>query len=159
IEALVGIAIDTNAVLADLALLDGAKLTSKQLKDCLRDLQELPPMPDIAGKMDLGQRFIALDMVMMINREGIHAFEGLSGDTPPKARDPKTEHLLDDVDWDPALRNTNRWHDRVVSVLRRKDRAARDKQVGAIEDELKGMKEELGSTAVLVRDEKVSPKV
>src|SRR5205807_2410594 len=57
IEELVGIAIDTIASGADLAYLDRAKLSAKQLMDRLRDLHQLPPMPGIADKVDLLERF------------------------------------------------------------------------------------------------------
>src|SRR5262245_7668910 len=159
VEALTGIAIDINAVLADLAFLSETKLTSKQLKDCLRDLQALPPMPAIADKMDLSERFWFLESVMIVNRDGAYCLEALSGSAPPAVRDPMREHLLDNVDWDPALRNVNRFYDRMVRVMRLKDRGARAKQLDEIGDELKAMKEELGGVAALVRDEKESPKV
>src|SRR5262249_38649576 len=92
---------------------------------------------------------------------GVYAFEGLSGRKPPRARDPRKEHLLDNVDWDPALSIANRWHDRVVSVMHQNDRGARDKQLGEIEDELKAMKEELGGAETLadILQGKEPPKV
>jgi hypothetical protein len=142
-ESLIGIAIDTIASFQDQRFLSESKLTPKQLKNCLRDLQELPPMPDVAGKMDLGERFVFLDVVMIANRGGIRAVEGLSGKTPLKAPDPVVERILETVDWDPALRNANRLYDRVVNVMRLKDRGARDKQLGEIEDELKATKQHL----------------
>src|SRR5205085_135586 len=53
IEVLVGIAVDQIASSADLAYLERAKLTTRQVRDCLRDLQGLPPLPPMADKIDL----------------------------------------------------------------------------------------------------------
>src|SRR5262245_35460981 len=53
IQSLVGFAIDNIASCADLALLDGGRLTSKQLLSHLRDLRKLPPMPSMADQIDL----------------------------------------------------------------------------------------------------------
>src|SRR5262249_48657492 len=44
IEYLVGISIDNAASAADLAYVDQAKLTARQLRACLSDLRRLPPM-------------------------------------------------------------------------------------------------------------------
>src|SRR5262249_49650080 len=68
IEGLVGIPIESIASAADLVFLDKAKLTEKQLQDCLRDLQKLPPLPELAGKFDLSERFVFLDIVMRMER-------------------------------------------------------------------------------------------
>ena len=70
IEGLVGIAIDAIASNADLGYLANAKLTTKQTLDCLNDLRTLPPLPPIADKIDVGERFMFLDSVMMIRRGG-----------------------------------------------------------------------------------------
>jgi hypothetical protein len=59
IEGLSGIAIDQVAGRADLAFLDRATLNAQQIATCLRDLQQLPPVPAIAEKVDCanGSRF------------------------------------------------------------------------------------------------------
>ena len=56
IEGLFGIAIDQTASQADLAYIERANLTSKQVLDRLKDLQNLPPMPPLADKIDIGER-------------------------------------------------------------------------------------------------------
>src|SRR5207248_1963477 len=61
IEELVGIALDSIASRADLAYLERANLSARQLKDRLRDLRRLPAMPTVADKVDLGERFMFLD--------------------------------------------------------------------------------------------------
>jgi hypothetical protein len=70
IEALVGIAIDAVAAKADLAFLDNANVKTERLQSCLRDLQKLPPLPRMADKVDLGERFFGLDALTRIVRYG-----------------------------------------------------------------------------------------
>src|SRR5262249_32913982 len=43
-----------------LVLLDHGKMTTRQLKDCLRDLQNLPPRPTLADRVDVTQRLVFL---------------------------------------------------------------------------------------------------
>src|SRR5262249_14554063 len=123
IEGLVGVAIDTIASRADLVLLDSGKLTAKQLRGCLRDLEKLPPLPEIASAMDLWERFLFLDAVMMIDRRGVQYLEKLFGIPPPKSPDPAWQRLLASMDWDTTLRTGNRLYDQIVAALRTKDRA------------------------------------
>ncbi|MBI1918444.1 MAG: hypothetical protein HYS12_27450 [Planctomycetes bacterium] len=158
IEGLVGIAVDMVASKADLAFLDAAKPTEKQLRACLRDLQKLPPLPSTVDEVDLGERFLFLDIIT--HRGGIQFLEGLSGGAPPKVPDPKAERLLDDIDWDLVLRNANRWYDRMVAAMRVKDRPEREKKLSRIEEDLKGLKKSFtdrGSLAKLLL-EKDTPK-
>ena len=138
IELLVGIAIDTIASNADLAYLERAPLDANAIKDRLRDLQRLPPMPSAADKVDLAERFSFLDIVMMVDRGGLDYLEGLSGG-PPKEPNPLMKHVLHGIDWDPALRLANRWFDRMAAAMRIKDRAEREKQLNQIHKDLEAL--------------------
>jgi hypothetical protein len=136
IDGLVGIAIDHVASTADVAFLARAKLDAKQTLACLNDLQKLPPMPAMADKVDLGERFVFLDCVMLIRRHGIQYLDALAkGGTPKAAPRP-----LDGIDWEPALRNGNRWYDRMAVAMRLKDRSAREKELNQINNELGKLK-------------------
>src|SRR5262249_280178 len=143
IEGLVGIALEHVASAADLAYLERANLTAKQFQDRLKDLQGLPAMPLMADPVDVGERIMYLDTLEVIRRRG-SAFleqlaprmEGPAGGPPKK---PKAEELkaLAMIDWEPALRNGNRWYDRMVGALRLKDRADREKALEKIDQDLK----------------------
>jgi hypothetical protein len=152
LESLVGVAIDQLANSAELAFLDRARLNAERAQACLRDLQRMPPLPPIADKMDLGERFMFLDIVQLVQRRGLDALEGL-GDAaaPGKEPNPLARQVLDGVDWDPTLRTANRWFDRVVAALRIKDRGAREKELGRIHEELKALKEKAGDPAEVVQ--------
>jgi len=138
IEDLVGIAIDNRASAADLAYLERAKLTSKQVQDRLKDLQGLPPLLPIADKIELVERLTFLDSMQLIRRGGLGMLEGPAGG---QAKKPSPEELkaLESIDWEPALRHVNRWFDRQAAALRLKDRATRNKALAKIQENLKAL--------------------
>jgi hypothetical protein len=151
IEMLVGFALDAIAGQADLAFLESARLNAQQTESCLRDLQKLPPMPPLAGKIDLGERFMFLDCVMLLARGGIRALEGLSGGRPIKKSDPAAERFWREIDWDPALRTGNKWYDRMTAALREKERSNRVKKLKQIETDLKALKNKTVESGVLAQ--------
>jgi hypothetical protein len=150
IEALAGIAIDQIASNADLAYLESANLTSRQALDRLKDLQAQPPMPPLADKVNLAERFMFLDTVQLVRRRGIGMMEALSGG-PPKGASPEELKALARVDWAPALRNGNRWFDRLAAALRLKARADREAALNKIEADLKALKKEAVEPANLAK--------
>ncbi len=142
IEGLVGLAIDHIASAADVAFLESAKLDAKQVRACLRDLQQLPPLPAMADMIDTGERFFFLDGVMLVARGGVDVLEGLAGKggkARDKAASPIGERFLQSVDWDPALRNGNQWYDRLAAAMRLPDRPAREKLLRQITDDIREM--------------------
>jgi hypothetical protein len=143
IEALVGMAIDAVAGRADLAFLEKSDLKTEQIRARLQDLRNLPAMPPVADKVEVGERFMFLDIVMMFDRGGLQVLEGLAGGAP-KEPDSLTKmmnfFLQNNLDWDPALRNANRWYDRLAKAMRGKDRATREKELKKIDRELKLLK-------------------
>lgn len=149
IEGLVGVAIDNVACEADLAFLSGAKLDAKRIQACLRDLQRLPPFPPFADHLDYGERFFLLDAVMMIDRQGLNAFEGFSATGKQDSGFAGSverfvqQWFMHRINWDPALRNVNKWFNRLSDAVRLKDRAARHKQLRQINDELKELKADI----------------
>jgi len=56
-EGLVGVAIEGVASTADLAFLEFVKLSGKRIQSCLHDLDQLPPFPGVADKVDLAERW------------------------------------------------------------------------------------------------------
>ena len=142
IEGLVGIAIDQIASRADLAYLDGAKLTTRQIQDRLKDLQNLPPMPTMADKVDLCERFEFLDMVQVIRKGGTGKVQDLL-DGPAGDSTAEEKRAAELIDWAPGLRGVNRIFDRLAAALRQPDRAERVAELAKIEQEIKRRKSEL----------------
>jgi hypothetical protein len=100
--------------------------------------------------VDLGERFMFLDSAMMVARGGPRTLEALAGGAGVKP-DLNLPKAWGDVDWDPALRNGNRWYDRVAAAMRLKDRGARAKQLDKLEQELKELKADLVTSGRLVK--------
>jgi hypothetical protein len=102
----------------------------------LGDLRKLPPMPSMADKVDLAERFIYLDCVMFMDR------------AVSKRRSifPVARLLTRPIDWeDAALRIGNSCFDRLAVAMREKDPVTRRKRLAETEKELK----ELRCSAVL----------
>jgi hypothetical protein len=150
IEGLVGIAIDQIASRADIVFLDRTKPNAKRIESCLSDLGKLPPLFDLAEKVDLGERYMFLDSALLIDRQGANFLDVLAGGRPSK-----TNFLADlalaGVDWDPALRTANHWYDRLVAALREKERPTREEQLDQIEADLKDLRAEITKAGSMAR--------
>jgi RNA polymerase sigma factor (sigma-70 family) len=156
LEFLVGLSINRVASEAELALIERARPTAAQARAWLRDLERLPPLPSIADRVDLGERFIFLDSVMRFRRGPIKMLvllevgEG-APQSPPWAAGPQPpQAVLDALDWDLLLRRGNVWYDRMAAALRLPDRAAREKALDGIGEELQARKKAAGSPADLI---------
>jgi hypothetical protein len=141
IEALVALAVDATAGKADLAFLDRSKPSAKRLDQYLADLRRLPAVPVMADIVDQGERFLFLDVVMRVDRVGVHYLQTAAGEKP-KA-DPGADRVLDRVDWDIALKDGNHWYDRLAKAMHAKTWAERKQQLDQIESEVKRLREKL----------------
>jgi hypothetical protein len=151
IEALVGIAIDSIASQADLAYLQHAKLTSKEILDRLKDLQALPPMPPMADKIDVGERHMYHDSLELVRSGGVGMLEGFADG---KVKKPTEEELkaLAMIDWAPARKIGDKFYDRLAAAMRLKDRQARVKEFDKIEGDIKAVKADAVSQMRLLAD-------
>jgi hypothetical protein len=143
IELLVGIAMDNIANRADLVFLDHAKLTSKQVLACLDDLRKLPPMSAVADKLDLADRFTLLDTMTLTARQGTQVLDALGGSGHSYSNEFTAKLFTRSINWDPALRNANRWIDRFTAALRVADRTARAQEMAAINRDLITLKRQV----------------
>lgn len=130
IETLVGYALHSIACNATVAYIERADHTSKQWQAKLKEFQELPPMPSLADKIDLGERFMGLDSVQLV-RSGRDFIEKPGGKL--NADDLKA---LAAIDWSIPLRTLNGTYDRMTSALRLKDRESRNKAFDQLESDL-----------------------
>ncbi|MCS7047423.1 MAG: hypothetical protein NZO58_13785 [Gemmataceae bacterium] len=152
-EWLSGLSIDQLVYTAELAYFERAKLSAQQVRDHWKALQNLPPIQPLADLIDVGQRFVYLDSVQFIHRGGrvpldaLNVFDAGGGF---KKLDPEDLKALAVFDWENILREGNRWYDRLVTALRMKDPAARDKELAKIEDELKARKEDMTNRAAVL---------
>jgi hypothetical protein len=143
IEALVGLAIDIMPSAGDVVFLGNADLDAQTIKKCLGDLQALPPMPPIADKVDLGERFMFLDLVMLLDRRGIEQLTAILDLSKDKEDEPLPKTLPAAINWDPALRTGNRWYDRLAATIRMQNRDQKAKQWAVLEKDLQKLSAKL----------------
>lgn len=132
IESLAGIAIDQVATQADIVFLQAAEPDAAACRNYLRDLSSLPPIPGLADRINLHERFVYLDLLQMIRREGIDFLRGFDG--IGRKASPAQIKALEGIDWAPALRDTNRLFDDTVAALSAKTRAERLAKLTPISD-------------------------
>ena len=122
IQGLVAISIDTMACEGDQAMLQHAPLTSAQAVKMRDDLAALPPLPNMVEKIDTSERFLFLDLVAGMARDGFDSMSGSLSKSPV----PKDAYVRATLDWDQILRMGNSWYDRMV-VAGRKPRVPTEK--------------------------------
>jgi hypothetical protein len=146
IDMLAGIAIDNLASEADLVFLDAAKPDAKQIKNCLQDLDILPVVGDLVDAVENFERFMVLDSVMRVERHGVGFLGAWLFPGPPSDEAAvQMRKKLGDVKWDELLRETNRWHDRMVAALRHKDREARVANLNKVTNDMRDTRASLSS--------------
>jgi len=129
IGALVAIAIEAIACESDRALIASPALTAEQARQCLKDLQGLPPLPSIADQMDFAERLGVLDVTLQVARNPSQVTD--LSDSPIPA-----PGLSGAIDWNIALTLVNDEIDKVVAAMRAPDAATRTARLQEFNDNL-----------------------
>ncbi|MDP6637531.1 MAG: hypothetical protein QGG42_21745 [Phycisphaerae bacterium] len=119
IENLLGVWMERKAFSAIREMAGSGKLTSEQAQAFLTDMQSLEPMPDLLDNVNECERFMMLDMVMLIART-THQ-EGLGeamGDI--QSGEQKLQSNTRSLEWDRILVRINPWYDNVAAAARHK---------------------------------------
>ena len=151
IDALVGLALDGIASKADLAYIECASLTTKQVQDQLKELRRLAPMPAMADKIELGERCFFLDYVQLRRRAGIGFMDFFAGESLSKKPGSEMVKALEKIDWESALRSGNLWFNRQVAALRHKERVTREKEIAKVEEDFQAWKTDVLGPAKLLK--------
>ncbi len=127
VEVLEGCNIEKIIFSADFAFLEHIREDKKRLENCVRDLRALGALPEPAKQVELGDRFMYLDIIMMIDRYGLDFLEDMTGEGKGKGnRDNELAKLLTkELDWDPALRRANSYYPKMARIMREKNRSLR----------------------------------
>jgi hypothetical protein len=156
IQTLVGVAIDGMAHDGDLAFLRRTEPTSPRAGELLGDLRNLPSWRGLAEDLH-SERFMFLDHIMMLHRDGFRYFQKMSGQVviigDDEAETQIGNRILEGLDWDPALRNANGWFDRLTSALGEKERSSRETKLKQFETDLKALAGRREEMAGMLRDE------
>jgi hypothetical protein len=127
VEYMIGVALVDFATKAQVALVGHTSHPLDRVRGWQADLRGLRPMPSVADKFDVGERFLCLDSVEAVIHGGGGGLDVLIGLSGTQARkNLAQERLLNlSIDYDPAFRAVNRMCDRAVAAARLPDRAAR----------------------------------
>jgi hypothetical protein len=162
VECLVAFAVDAMACRGDLVFLARTKQEEKQIGNCQRDLQDLLPLPQLTEKVDQTARLMFLDTIMMLHRHGdfigtLRRLEGLSTSKSDE-KDTAWEKILLELDWDEALRNGNRWYDKLSVALAMNERGPRIRRLDQFNKALGILKGDIlsGDAAKQVKSGKIS---
>jgi hypothetical protein len=126
VDGLVAITMDGEACAEDQTLLKVADLTAVEAARMRADLDALPPMTEMIDKLDAGERFTALDSVVMLAGGKDTSIKEINEIAANSAA----------IDWDAVLRVSNQWYDRIVAAARKPTPAQRTKACKAIEIDL-----------------------
>lgn len=147
IEYLVAVAIEGIAAKALVAWLDRVDLPADQLRERWKEWKALPPTAPVGDKFGLGERFMYLDCVQFLRRGGVSDLEALAGGKRSKPTEEEKKSLTR-VDWEPALRDGNKWYDRMVEAAKGRTRAERTAAFAKIERDVTELKKELTKDGV-----------
>ncbi|MBI3410656.1 MAG: hypothetical protein HY040_20155 [Planctomycetes bacterium] len=121
-----------------------------QLRAWQSELRNMPAIKGLAEQVDLTERFIVLQAIVMLDRYGPKYFEDQSPANNPldisdlaDVKDDTTRQTLGKIHWDPALRRINCWYDRLESVLRTEDYSKRKEQFTQLLKDLQVPKSEI----------------
>lgn len=143
IEVLVGVACDAIAGDIDAAISRHPKLTSVMALKYQKQLEQLPAMHSMADKVDVGERFMMLDVVTSIVQDGPQAMKmvgGLAGAGGPGEGFGGVVGKFftrTSVDWNQAAKDLNRWYDDITTGMRKPTRAERQQALEVIDQRIK----------------------
>jgi len=141
IDGLNAIGIESQACAGDLALLRHGRLSTSDAMRMLNDFDQLPAMPRIGEKLDVGERFRLLDAIAFTARNGFDSLTDRNGTTLRKSDAQELSNAATAVliDWDVILRMANAIFDQIVDGFRQPTPDDRVKVFARIEPNLREM--------------------
>ncbi|MHB8897137.1 MAG: CPBP family intramembrane glutamic endopeptidase [Thermoguttaceae bacterium] len=160
IEAMGASAVEETACLGDRGLLQYARQDVTQSARMREDLERLPPMPKMADKIDVAERFTFLDLVSNYSREGISSVikfcdELAEFDVAEAQKLKETVGVLRQsgndtlIDWDLVLRMGNAWFDRLVDAYRTPTGLEQGRALRRLDEDLQRLKRTAADAEVL----------
>lgn len=142
LDLMVGSMLETRGLRADLALAFPGAAGAEALRAHRRDIERLPPLPDLATVLDEGERYFFLDSVCALARDPSLAADAMAMGGGPSGEPTLLDGLRDALvqsmlDWDEILRLGNQWYDRIVAAHRQPAGPARSEALEAVNRELR----------------------
>ena len=166
IENLVARAQEELACAGDQALLQYARLDDALLAKIRDDLSRLAPMPPMAEKINVAERFVYLDIVLHHAQKGpaslteslkwleaVGQIGNVNQEELTKSIELKNtfKSLIrysasTAIDWDDILRSSNTWFDQIVDAYRKPTRFEQQQSLAIVEKEFRRLKKRARDT-------------
>jgi len=137
-----GCAIARWAAAADEAFVGQAAWSREKLESCLNDLEAIRPFPSPADSFEFGERLVVLETMQVMSRPDDPRFQSIRRFYLSEPTTEGIEHLAN-LDVTPAMREANRWCDRVAESFRIRGRIARIVALFRLGTDLDSYEEEL----------------
>jgi dimeric dUTPase (all-alpha-NTP-PPase superfamily) len=138
-DLVLGVAFDMPLQDATLAFFQEKQIKPEFFKSMIRDLQNLEKYESPAKAYDLFERYLDLSYIMAYNHGGIETALHLYRNSPFEKENElpvltewggrffsrRQKQAMSQIQWDPVLKQTNDYFDKVVAALATPDRAAR----------------------------------
>jgi hypothetical protein len=156
VESLLASRTEEMACAGDLAFLQNTHLTAAQAVKMRHDLNRLPPMPKLAEKIEIAERFTYLDNVSAFSRQGLPGLAGLFSIKENKYLKPTLNSLVyygkgTPVDWDISLCMGNAWFDRIAEAFNKPTLSQQKESLVKIKEELHNLKKKAADANSLER--------
>jgi hypothetical protein len=150
-DILYAVDLDGLACVGDRVLLQSVKLSAADAAKMRADLAGLLPLPKLVDRIDVTERFIFLDGIALVAREGISAADKLTEDQEDsnKGGNAFLNTLAGAViNWDHVLRTSNKWYDQIVGGYGKPTRAERKEAMSKVKEDI-GKQANAGFLSVL----------
>jgi tetratricopeptide (TPR) repeat protein len=157
IGGLVAIAIDSMACHADVAVISTGTWDVEDLEAYLQRLNQLPPLPVMAERVDYVERLMFVDVVLSLARGKCDPeMLAVAGGGGLQILDNIPQFVMGTIDWDAMLRQAHVWYDRIVAAMREETYAEQEAALAAIDADLKSLagsvKDPLQIAAIVLSD-------
>ena len=105
----------------------------------VEDLEPFETRNSIVDSVDRSERFVFLDTVSYVARNGLGSLDELGGPGDETGRTLLNLISTNSIDWDEVLKNGNRWFDQSVEAMRIEDDLKRIERLGELNQQMKDM--------------------
>lgn len=141
LSGLVAIAMNHLALGAEQALIAREAFSPKQRFRLRKELDQIPPLPSMADRLDQGERLAYLDIVCGMPRGITKIIDRRAAADPFSG----IAHVIAEqtlggvIDWNIPLKTGNEWYDRIVKIGRIDDRKQQQQKFDVLEKDIRAL--------------------
>ena len=152
IEGLVGIALESMAIEAELRMISETQPSAKFVARYRKQLDNLPARSLMADKIDVAERAMFLDCCTHFARGTISIEEIGGGDADNSFMKKLVEGaVVQSVDWDEVMRASNRWYDRMVVAAKLPTYREREEAFAKLDEDIQTLAQKRHGPAALLQ--------